>query len=275
MRKKSRKKLGKWVCPGVVSGLSAEFVFADEDDHEEDGSLHTIDEDDDEGDLEEASNPSEDNVGDDFEQCSHPEENQSLFPPLSTDAIVDGGRNQGILVNPLMREEGMCSIDEQTLDLFPKLLDSTKSSLTMINSSSTTLSQTLSEEGQPSMKTVDEIRIPENDFPSTSSPRQSLDKATNTQVPQDKQENTRAGSPQDDHRETGQTAQACIDDQMDLNQMNSHEIPVENAASYSVHEEHHMLEDDPTCSQQNRHPELNTIDVPKENTSLEREGFQP
>ncbi|GAB2302490.1 hypothetical protein Dimus_036499, partial [Dionaea muscipula] len=275
MRKKSRKKLGKWVCPGVVSGLSAEFVFSDEDDHEEDGSLHTIDEDDDEGNLEEASNPSENDVGDDLEQCSHPEENQSLISPLSADAIVDRGRNQGLLVNPLIRDDGMCSIDEQALDFFPKMLDSTNSSLTLIKSSSATLCQTQSEEGQPSMKTMDEIRSTEHDFPSSSCPRQSLDKATNTHVPQDKQENTRAGSPQDDHRETGQTSHACIDDQMDLNQMNSHDIPLENVASYSVHEEHHMLEDDPNCSQQNRHPELNVIDVSKENSSLELEGFQP
>ncbi|GAB2302021.1 hypothetical protein Dimus_036046 [Dionaea muscipula] len=273
-KEKSRKKLGKWVRLCVVDGSSHEFVFSDEDDHEEDGSIHTIDEDDDEGDLEEASNPSENDVGMIWNRCSHPEENQSPISPR-VDAIVDRGRNQGLLVNPLIRDDGICSIDEQALDFFPKMLDSTNSSLTLIKSSSATLCQTQSEEGQPSMKTMDEIRSTEHDFPSSSCPRQSLDKATNTHVPQDKQENTRAGSPQDDHRETGQTSHACIDDQMDLNQMNSHDIPLENVASYSVHEEHHMLEDDPNCSQCNVHPESNVIDVSKENSSLELEGFQP
>ncbi|GAB2303534.1 hypothetical protein Dimus_037521 [Dionaea muscipula] len=211
MRKKSRKKLGKWICPGVVSGLSAEYVFSDEDDHEEGGSLHTIDEDDDEGELEDTSNPSEDDLGDDLEQCSHPVENASCDFAHASHAVVDGGRSHDQKVIPLHDDGGMCSILEQAIEIFPEVARFVKFSLNFTKIKESTGAE---------------------------SHAQSYEYSRTHGM---NRENSMAGTSQDDHRDTGQPAQACNDDHLDINQMISQEIPLENAACCPDYEEHHIF----------------------------------
>ncbi|GAB2268646.1 hypothetical protein Dimus_003599 [Dionaea muscipula] len=241
MRKKSRKKSGKWNCPGIVSGLSAEYVFPDDDDHEEVCSLQTIDEDDDEGDLDDNSNPLDDDLGEDLEHSHHPQEKLQLNLPPSP---------------------------EQALDEFPKLLEHpATASMLLPDSPLRSPLQPQLEEGQTSRMTMDGMRLPENELPSISSPRGPSDKY--------EQETTdKEGIPPDVHRDLGQPYQAHDDDHLVLHQVNSHDIPLETAASCSDLE-NHMLEDDSHCSPRQSPPIMNIIDAPKETTSLHPDGFQP
>ncbi|GAB2290263.1 hypothetical protein Dimus_024545 [Dionaea muscipula] len=81
------KKSGKWVCPDIVSGLSAEYSYSSTD--EDVCSLQTIDEEDDEDALDVSSNPSEDDLREELEQvhnsqgnCSTSAQNHECSPNL-------------------------------------------------------------------------------------------------------------------------------------------------------------------------------------------------
>ncbi|GAB2301877.1 hypothetical protein Dimus_035901 [Dionaea muscipula] len=297
MGKKSRKKKGKslepWECPGIVSGLSAEYTFSDEEDIVDACSLPTIDEDEDENDLDEISNPSYDEEGEETEH-THPQETLQMI--LLPDTLISGEGQQFDTQseNTPRLDEGTSSNSHQVQEDPSLLLEihSTKSTFGLEAQSRITL-QPQMEIGQSSKEIRDGLILPDLEVLPSSIPhgqpdldsncRRGLKKvwmpksqvnASKTQVPQDEQGNANiAGSHTDIQREGDQTVYIQEDDQ-DIHYSATQDIPLETVVSRSENEDNQKVEDDCICSPRQSPPCMINTDASKQISTLDPEGFQ-
>ncbi|GAB2301574.1 hypothetical protein Dimus_035589 [Dionaea muscipula] len=112
-RKKSRKNLGEWICPGIVQGLSVEYKYPSSE--EDNCSLHTIDEEDLEDSPDSNSNPSEGDLSDEEQQIHESQ-------PMADLEIVKSGDS---CQPPLPEKEfhpQQAPCEESNMECHPELL---------------------------------------------------------------------------------------------------------------------------------------------------------
>ncbi|GAB2301573.1 hypothetical protein Dimus_035588 [Dionaea muscipula] len=238
-RKKSRKILGEWICPGIVQGLSVEYKYPSSE--EDNCSLHTIDEEDHEDSPDSSSNPSEGDLSEDEQQFHESQ------PMADLEIVKSGDSCQPPL--PVMEVHPQHAPYEQpNMECHPELL-------LQMDSPSSPPSQRQIEEGQSSSMNRDCSRpsaTVTNLNNVTRAPTSKVGRLELRSIASKWMDCLRFSDEMrlrrycgEDHMwDVGQPASTPTDDQLGLLQVTTHDIPMANIASCSESDEQHALEND-------------------------------